>query len=1025
MSRFRTSLWILCAVAATPCFASDTAGIEFFEKQVRPLLVTRCAECHGEKLQHGGLRLDRKSTFFKGGDGGPILDSQNPTASRFLQAIAHSEELAMPPDEKLPDTEIAALTQWVEMGAPWPDDPEEHGNDPAALAKEHWSFQSIGAPQAPATRHPAWIRSPVDAFVLAKMELEGLLPNPAADRRTLLRRVTYDLTGLPPTWEETEAFINDPAPDAFAKVVDRLLASPHYGERWGRHWLDIARYSDTKGYVFTEDRRYHFAFTYRDYVIDSLNADKSYQQFLMEQIAADLMPTEESKESLAALGFLTLGRRFLNDRHEIIDDRIDVVTRGLMGLTVTCARCHDHKYDPIPTADYYSLYGVFASTQEPGDLPVLGPARDDAEAAAYEQRVKETNEAIKTYLSERQLELANTIRSSLAKYVKAAGALGGDPKNEKLEEHAKSSGLNPNLLRSCMNRWDAIHRFVGENGLPWMANGWIAPDRAFLESFAQALDQLASVPESEVESLLGDAAKKRLGEMRGQLDGMQRSHPGAPRRAMALQDAPTPVEPVVFVRGNPGRPGDKVPRQFLGVLSGESRQPFAQGSGRLELARAIASPENPLTARVAVNWVWQHLFGQGLVRTPSDFGLRGEPPTHPELMDYLARSFIESGWSLKALHRQILLSSTYQQASTSHADYAERDPANTLLWKQNRRRLDFESTRDSILAVTGRLDPKIGGRSVSITDKPYALRRTLYAFVDRQNLESLFRTFDFANPNTSAPSRFVTTIPQQSLYFMNSPFVTEQTNHLVDDAALKDLAHDDERVQHLYRRLFSREASPDEVSLGLAFVVNQQSAPAGRTASAWSYGYGRYDEAAGQLVGFEPFPHFTGNAWQMDRRFPHPKLGHLILHADSGHPGRDTDHSVVRRWTATDDRTVAIRGTLAHPKGEGDGVRAYVSSSRRGALASWTAHNSELATEIESFDVKAGETLDFIISCGGSDSHDSFHWGPVVETVKDGQVQGQVWDARADFAGPAPPPLTPWQKYAQALVMTNEFCIID
>ncbi|HZT79770.1 MAG TPA: DUF1549 and DUF1553 domain-containing protein [Gemmataceae bacterium] len=599
------------------------------------------------------------------------------------------------------------------------------------------------------------------------MEEKGHRPAPPADRRTLLRRITFDLIGLPPTPEEVDAFLNDPSPDAYEKVVDRLLASPHYGERWGRHWLDVARYADTKGYVFTDERRFPFSYTYRDWVIRSLNEDLPYDQFVLQQLAADqLLPLTlssppaaggegrvggDDKRSLAAMGFLTLGRRFLNNPHDIIDDRIDVVCRGLMGLTVACARCHDHKYDPISQKDYYALYGVFASSVEPKELPVLMEPTPSPAYRAYEKELAVLQKAVDDYREAHKAELA--------------------ARNRK-------------------------HR-------------------------------------------------DELRRLQKKVDQLRVTHPGAPPQAMVLVDAPQPVQPHVFRRGNPNNPGEAVPRQFLEVLSGPDRKPFTHGSGRLELAQAIASKDNPLTARVLVNRVWMHHFGQGLVRTPGNFGLRGDPPTHPELLDWLAAEFMgdasggvdarrdqpggspasggvdprHGAWSLKRLHRLILLSNTYRQSCDGDPRLLQSDPDNHLLGRMNRRRLDFESLRDSLLAAAGRLDLKAGGRPVDITSAPFSTRRTVYGFIDRQNLPGVFRTFDLASPDTSTPQRFQTTVPQQALYLMNSPFVQEQARHLIarpEVAAQQDAAA---RVRLLYRLLYGRPAEPDEVELGVRFVA--------------------------------------------------------------------------------------------------------------------------------------------------------------------------------------------------------------
>jgi mono/diheme cytochrome c family protein len=710
---------------------------EFFEKNVRPVLVENCISCHGPKKQQGGLRLDSRSAALKGGDSGLIVVAGKPDESLLVKVVRHDGDLKMPPKKKLADGHVQALTEWVRMGAPWPEETQAGAaRSVAEMRQRHWSFRPVRKPDVPAVKAGDRVRTPVDAFVLAKLEDKGLSLSPAAERRVLLRRVTFDLTGLPPTPAEVEAFVNDKAPDAYARVVDRLLASPAYGERWARHWLDVARYADTKGYVFTEERRFPNSFTYRDYVVRAFNDDKPYDQFVVEQLAADRLLLGEDKSALAGLGFLTLGRRFLNNQQDIIDDRIDVTMRGLQGLTVACARCHDHKFDPIPTKDYYSLYGVFASSHEPDELPLLGKPMPSPELTAFEAELKKRSEAVEAF-------------------------------KEKHKDDLKSGNVK---TRQDLTK---LNNKVAE----WKVNG-----------------------------------------------------AGAPPRAMVLVDLPNPVQPHVLKRGNPGNPGEKVPRQFLEVVAGPERKPFTDGSGRLELARSIASRDNPLTARVMVNRVWLHHFGKGLVRTPGDFGTRGEPPTHPELLDWLAASFVENGWSVKSLHRLIVLSSTYQQASDDESRGQSADPEDRLLWKMNRQRLDFEEMRDSLLSVSGQLDRTAGGRPVEIVEPPFSKRRTVYGFIDRQNLPGLFRTFDFASPDTSTPQRYNTTVPPQALFLMNSPFVTEQAKHFASRPDVAWQPTDAKRIDRMYRLAYGRGPEADEVEMGLRFLHADRDAKAKLTA---------------------------------------------------------------------------------------------------------------------------------------------------------------------------------------------------
>ncbi len=758
--------WFVTLCLASGCVLPVvTAGpkpspgqVEFFERRVRPVLADHCFQCHGEKKQMAGLRLDTADGFRKGSDEGPVVVPGDPAKSPMVRAVRREGDRPMPPKHPLQAEAVAALTEWVKAGAPYPAGKAGTTQVNPDAAKSHWAFRPVQDPPVPVTKTPA--ANPIDRFLLAKLEERRLTFAPPADRRTLIRRAYFDLIGLPPTYAEVEAFVNDPSPDAFEKLIDTLLASPHYGERWGRYWLDVARYADSKGYVFQEERKYPFAYTYRDYVIRSFNEDKPYNRFIVEQLAADKLPLGADKRPLAALGFLTLGRRFMNNVHDIIDDRIDVVTRGLMGLTVTCARCHDHKYDPIPQADYYALYGVFASSVEPKDLPLIGEVKRSKEYDAFEAELKKREEALAEFRAKR-----------IAAKIAALGGLVGPA---------------------------------------------------------------AAVPPRNPQRLLNRADRNEATALQKKIDQLKANSPAAPPRAMVLTDAPTPTEPVVFLRGNPNTPGPRVPRRMPAVVAGPDRKPFTDGSGRLELARAIASPDNPLTARVFVNRVWAYHFGKPLVATPSDFGTRSDPPTHPELLDWLAKRFVEDGWSVKQLHKRMMLSAAYQQASDARPELTAADPENRLLGRMNRKRADFEYLRDSLLAVAGNLDPTVYGRSVDLFARPFTHRRSVYGFIDRQNLPGTLRAFDFANPDLHSPQRPATTVPQQALYLMNSPFVAEQAKAV---AARRDVAWAftaDEKVRRIYRAVLGRDPTPEESALAKEFVASARLAkPAAGQLGPW------------------------------------------------------------------------------------------------------------------------------------------------------------------------------------------------
>ncbi len=894
-----TALLAAPTVLPATATAADTPGEEFFETKVRPLLVKRCVGCHGPEKQQGEVRLDSRAAVM-GGSAGPLVLPGKVAESRILQVVRFSDDdTQMPPKGKLPAEEIAVLTEWVRLGAPWPasaDAPKvvgPTGYDFERLGQEHWAFRPVVKPVPPDVRS-AVSESPVDRFVLARLEAAGLSLSPPADKRTLLRRVTFDLTGLPPTADEAAAFEADDAPDAFARVVDRLLASPLYGQRWGRHWLDVARYADTKGYVFTEEMRFPYSYTYRDYVVSAFNADKPYDRFVIEQIAADRLGLPADAPELAALGFLTVGRRNLNRREDILDDRIDVTCRGLMGLTVACARCHDHKFDPIPTADYYSLYGVFDSSDDlpPAEMPQIGEPQMTPEYAEFLKELGKRQSEVDGYVGGRHAAIVAEMSARAGEYLRATvreGDAGTDGQRIRPEGRNAWKRYLDQAAKPDDRLWGLWKRLAG------------TPDGEFAEKSRQEIETLRSAPAFQEEfaatvlnrltaepigsfddlarhygSLIAaagqpgdDATLKQVAErlktddappftpvdriaalfqrderdhernLQKKVDEFRATSLAAPPRAMAVRDRPNPVEPVVFVRGNVGRRGDKVPRQFLRIIAGSDRQPFPKDqSGRLDLARAVADPANPLTARVLVNRVWQHHFGEGLVRTPSDFGARAEPPTHPELLDWLAAEFTEGGWSIKRLHRAILLSATYRQGAGSRDQAAGVeaaakspnpelvDPENKLLWHMNRRRLTFEAMRDSFLCVAGRLDPAIGGRPVEIVsaDSP---RRSVYGFVNRNDLPGLLRSFDFPSPDASSAGRTETTVPQQALYGMNSPFVTDQAKSLAARPEVTAAGDDSERVERLYRLALGRAPSSEERALAMAFLASPVAPGAG------------------------------------------------------------------------------------------------------------------------------------------------------------------------------------------------------
>ena len=739
------------APAAPATLTADQSA--FFENKIRPILAGQCLKCHStaEGKTKGGLALDTRDSVLKGGDSGPAVVPGNPDKSPLIRAVRYADpNLQMPPKgEKLTDAQVADLVAWVKMGAPDPRSGAAKGKYAnAAERKVWWAFQPVKKQEPPAVQNKSWPANPVDNFILAKLEEKNLKPSAPADKRVVIRRLYFDLIGLPPSPEEVESFVNDKSPTSYEKLVDKLLASPHYGERWGRHWLDVARYSDTVGDPAKrrESPAYPFAWTYRDYVVKAFNSDKPYDQFIREQIAADKLPNNKDRTSLAALGFITVGDHFDGNRDDIINDRIDVVTKAFSGLTVACARCHDHMFDPSPTKDYYALHGIFASTEEPKELPIIATA----DKVKYAEYLKEKAALDKT-------------AADLAAQAKAAKA-------------AKTKGT--------------------------------------------------SKKEMQKEAL----------ELEVKQDRLDITHPGAPTRAMVVQDVAMPKDSPVYIRGEKDNKGDLVPRRYLEMFRAPNAKPFASGSGRLELAYSIANKSNPLTARVLVNRVWQHHFGEGFVLTPDDFGTMSTPPSHPELLDYLSTYLTDNGWSVKKLHKLIVMSATYQQASTDNPRYAQLDPFNRLLWRQNVRRLEFEPLRDSILSMAGSLDATMGGHPVNLgggsANNPgkekakggalrpqgsYSTRRTLYGYIDRANVAEVLNHFDFAQPEMPSGKRYQTTVPQQALFLMNNPLVIEQARKIVERTDFKSVEDDAKRIGFLYQLIFQRPPTAQEIQLGLAF----------------------------------------------------------------------------------------------------------------------------------------------------------------------------------------------------------------
>jgi hypothetical protein len=935
--------------AAAEDTPADPAGLEFFEKQVRPILVTRCHECHAGAAHKGNLRLDSQAAVLAGGDTGPAVVAGDPDKSLLVGAVRYGDLYQMPPDSQLPPEEIKTLEEWVRRGAPWGAEtsaanvPAASEFDLAARAK-HWSFQPLASPAPPQVAASDWVRTPVDRFLLQNLAAAGLEPAPPADRRTLLRRVTFDLIGLPPTAAEIAAFVQDESPNAYEKVVNRLLESPRYGERWARHWLDLVRYAETHGHEFDFD--IPNAFRYRDYVIRALNADLPYNQFVIEHVAGDLLaqprrhPQDGTNESIIATGWYFFGEAVHSpvdvraDEAIRIDNQIDVFSKAFLGLTVSCARCHDHKFDAISTKDYYALAGYLQSSryqQAPIDAPEelakvvsrLGELRElrrqlvtelaSAQVSQASDIAEEASEAAQKQSSPAPLDLAGAaawratgaaFSGGLGKSLDVVAESANLPVAKRIlrTTTAHSGLLSPKLqgvLRSptfeitAPKLWYRLYGSGGKvrlviDGLQLIrdpiygglefGSGTIEPHwheqnlskwighRAYVELVDDgdgflALEQLLfsdTMPADYSPEMLAAAERaavvaEALPQLEASTATTNEQHLALSRRSVELAEKQREIEaritppntaPAmadgtaenehVFIRGNHKTLGDEVPRRFLEVLGGEEHAPPAIGSGRLELARQLVSPECPLVPRVIVNRLWHHHFGAGLVRSPDDFGVMGQPPTHPELLDYLATELVENGWSLKHLHRLMVLSNAYRMASAVDSPRDAADPQNKLWHRMAVRRLEAEAIRDAVLFVSGELDVTMYGPGVMPHLTEFMVgrgrpgvsgpldgdgRRSVYLAVRRNFLAPMFLAFDYPTPFTTIGRPGTSNVPAQALAMMNNPLVIEQAGKWADRVLSDSALSPEARIREMYTSAFGREPDEQELQAGLDFVA--------------------------------------------------------------------------------------------------------------------------------------------------------------------------------------------------------------
>lgn len=877
---------------------AQTSGVEYFEAKVRPVFVAKCQGCHSSTPRMAGLDLSSAEGFLKGADSGLLVDTAKPAESRLLRAVGYESSIKMPPGSKLKDDELAAIREWVGMGAPLP--AEKAGAAKVSAAKpvvdlteqrKFWSFQPIRKLPPPAVRDRGWAKNPIDAFVLARLEEKGLKPAPPADKLTLLRRATFDLTGLPPAESEIREFLADTSPQAFERVVNRLLNSPRYGERWGRHWMDVARYADSTG--ADEDHRYPYAWRYRDYVIESFNSDIPYDQFVREQIAGDLLPAEKPGDvnvrGLVATGFLALGPKLIAEQdkvkmfYDIVDEQIDVTSRAFLGLTVACARCHDHKFDPISTKDYYSLASIFASSKQLAKIegvvselyfaPLVPKALAD-KYEAHQASIKDKQKEINDLLAEEGARYRDSLAPHLADYMLAAIRVYRD--SETAAQAAAAAHLDPAVLerwatylkpvterRAHLELWyNATAATLTQTGAGYQ-NSFIAtaafrrqalakwrqdseaarkagqeapPQPKFQPGDDRFFTEVASgkgpfaLPEKDRQPFLSEGGRVRLAALESELKQLKESGPPEPPLACALTEGKV-TEQRVFIRGNPENPGDPVTKRFPLILASDRQQPITNGSGRKELANWLADPVNPLPARVMANRMWQWHFGEGIVRTPSNFGKAGERPSNPELLDYLAASFIEGGWKVKSMHRLLMLSNAYQMSSLPAPEALDRDADNALLSRFPSRRLEVEEIRDSLLQLDGTLDVTMGGallggrgRDTEFSDERMGLnpdqskRRTVYLPLRRSNLASVLTLFDFGDATTPGEGRSQTNVAPQALYMMNSEFVAGQARSVAGQLLGDGVLDDAGRIRGAYYRVLGRPAEQREVDRALEYL---------------------------------------------------------------------------------------------------------------------------------------------------------------------------------------------------------------
>lgn len=937
-----------------------------FEDQIRPIFRTHCLDCHGAEVDKEG-NLDLRLVRFQlaGGDSGPALVPGNPDESLIVQRIRSGE---MPPGKgKVSEGEIAKLEEWIRGGAQTKAPEPETIPDGLGVSMEDrqwWSFQPIRRPAIDLPLKNSRVRSPIDALVAASLPEEVTL-SADAQSEVVLKRMSFDLVGLPPTQDEIDRFLSDHAPDAVERLGDRLLASPRYGERWARHWLDVVGYADSEGGT-PQDAIRPYAYRYRDYVIDSLNRGVPFDQFIEEQLAGDELAgpivgdlSPRQIELLTATGFLRMaadgtgtGDNTPEARQQVVADTIKIVTTSLLGLSVACAQCHDHRYDPILQRDYYSLRAVLdpaldCTNWKPPQARLISlytaaNRRQAAEIEAEAQKVAAERQARQDkYLAEASQKELNKFDEPLRAQLRKAL---DTPADKRSDEQKLILDQNPSVNISP--------------GVLYQYNAAAAED---LQKMDQRIAEIRSTKPTEefVQALV---------EPTGLWPTTHRLHRGDYRQPL---EAVSPAAPTVLTPEN---------QQVL--FSGHEEK-FSTSGRRRALAQWLVGPENPLTARVLANRFWMHHFGNGLVTTAADFGRLGTPPTQPALLDWLADELLSSGWDLKRFHREVIASTVYRQSSAHDPTLTSRDPENRLLARRSLQRLDAETLRDRVLEASGSLEPSMHGPAdpLAVDDSGQVIidgshrRRTIYTTQRRSQPVALLQAFDAPVMQTNCEARSPSTVATQSLMLMNGSFILDQSALIADRA----------------RREPAKEL-PAELASGIAAIGGGSASP------IWQFGYGTAEAGAEGETRFTPLPHWTGSTWQGDAQLPSAGTGWVMLSAHGGHPGKNPEFAAVRRWTAPKAGTVTIGGALQHPSENGDGVRGRAILNRRDVVGEWMAEHGTVETKAPALEVNKGDTIDFVLDCREHETSDSFDWRLVVTQSDEGR--SREYSSVDGFHGP-------------------------